>query len=99
MVDCLAESPTDINLVYEELKPLLDFAKPDWSAIYQRAKRSGVKLGGCVIAKIVQFYLGGRRAPAVDDSWAARGLLEEYRSHELGNATIRVEVDGKILEL
>jgi hypothetical protein len=97
LINCLGSNRPQIDSILNELAPLLTTGRPDWSAIYQRAKSAGTSIGGCVIAELVQSYLGGTRAPEVADGWNAHEALEKFRREEAGGATFKttcVRQDG-----
>jgi hypothetical protein len=97
VINCLGESRPQIDAILTELSPLLTTGRPDWSAIYQRAKGAGTSIGGCVIAELVQSYLGGTRAPEATEGWNAHEALEKFRREEAGGATFKttcVRQDG-----
>jgi hypothetical protein len=89
VVDCTGDNRADIDALFLELSPLVVTGHPDWATVYQRAKHAGTAIGGCVLAELVQTYLGGRRAVATDDSWNAHMVLEEFRSNEAAGATFK----------
>lgn len=87
VIDCLGDSRPQIDALLAELAPLVMLQRPDWSAIYQRAKLAGRNVGGCVIAELVQGYLGGTRTPEPAEGWNAHETLETFRAKEAGGAT------------
>lgn len=89
IIDCLAADRDKIDALLAEFKPLLTTGEMDWSVVYQRAKHAGKSIGGCFLAELVQYYLGGKMAPATGDGWVARQTLEDFRVKEAGNATFR----------
>ena len=89
VIDCLGANRSQIDSILTELSPLLTTGRPDWSAIYQRAKGAGRDIGGCVIAELVQNYLGGTRAPEAAEGWNAHEALEKFRREEAGGATFK----------
>lgn len=89
VIDCTGEHRAQIDALFVELSPLVFGDRPDWSAVYQRAKHAGVTIGGCVIAELVQVYMGGRRAVPNEDGWKAHTALEEFREAEAGGATFK----------
>lgn len=90
IIDCTLENQTQIAQLIGEFRPLLSGDKPDWAAIYQRAKNAGKAIGGCALAELVQDYLGNRASPPPQaDSWNAYNALERFRREEASNATFR----------
>lgn len=89
VIDCLKANKEQLIAVAGDLRPLVFGDKPDWSSLYDKAKHAGPVFGGCVLADLVQEYLGGRKAVPNDASWAARQTLEEFRANEAGGATFR----------
>lgn len=92
VIDCVAADRNQLDQLAGELSPLVSGDKPDWSAVYDRAKHAGKVIGGCVLAELVQQYLGGKKAVSNDESWAARNALEDFRKKEAGGATFRTKV-------
>lgn len=89
IIDCTKADAGAINSLIAELEPLLLFEAPDWNAIKTRAIREGKVIGGCVLADLVQQFLGGKKAPQNDAGWAARNALEDFRKNVAGGATFR----------
>lgn len=89
VIDCLGADQGQLGQLATEFKPLLSGDKPDWSGLYNKAKQNGKVLGGCVLSELVQDYLTARKATptSVDDSWSARGVLEQFRTDVAGGAT------------
>jgi hypothetical protein len=88
VIDCTAENQDQINALLAEVQPLINGQTPDWAAAYQRAKQAGRAIGGCVLAELVQDYLGNKAAPPPQaDSWSAFSALERFRREEAQNAT------------
>lgn len=97
VVDCLGNNRPQIDAIIGELSPLLTTGHPDWAAVYQRAKMAGMSIGGCVLAELVQNYLGGTRAPEASEGWNAHEALEKFRREEAGGASFKtscVRQDG-----
>ncbi len=88
IIDCTVANMAQLDALKKDLAVLLQ-GTPDWSAILQHAKGAGVTIGGCVLAELVQSYLGGRKAVTSDESWSARRALEEFRSEMAGGATFK----------
>lgn len=88
-IDCLGANRPQIVMLLAELSPLVSGNRPDWPAVYQRAKTAGTSIGGCVLAELVQSYLGGTRAPEASDGWTAHETLERFRATEANNATFK----------
>jgi hypothetical protein len=86
-IDCITADRAKIDALLSEFKPLLTGGQMDWSVAYQRAKQAGTSIGGCFMAELVQYYLGGRMAPATGDGWTARQSFEQFRTDEAGGAT------------
>jgi hypothetical protein len=91
IIDCTGANRTEIDALFLELSPLIGLSSPDWAAVYQRAKHAGAAIGGCALAELVQMYLGGRKARATDDSWAAHDALERFRAEVAGGATFKTK--------
>lgn len=92
VIDCINENHDAKDKLEAELMPLIVGVKPDWSAVGDKALDAGVKVGGCVLAELVQRYLAppaGRMAPAVDEGHAARDALEQFRAKHASGATFR----------
>lgn len=88
-INCLGVNRPQIASLLVELSPLVSGNKPDWPSVYQRAKTAGTSIGGCVLAELVQNYLGGTRAPEPGDGWTAHETLERFRAQEANNATFK----------
>lgn len=88
-VDCLGTARPQIDALLGEFKGLLTGGGFDWSAVYQRAKQAGKVVGGCALAELVQFYLGGTRSIEEGDGWKAHSTLEQFRTTEAGGATFK----------
>ena len=88
-IDCLGVNRPQIASLLTELTPLVNMNRPDWPAVYQRAKTAGTSIGGCVLAELVQSYLGGTRAPEPGEGWTAHETLEKFRAEEANNATFK----------
>ena len=92
IIDCTKENQDQIHGLLGELSPLIVTGRPDWSAVYARAKHAGSSIGGCVLAQLVQGYLGNRMAPpSTADGWTAHEALERFRREEANGATFHVE--------
>lgn len=89
VIDCTSANRPKIDALLGELAPLVFLQAPDWSSVYQRAKQAGRDVGGCVIAELVQRYLGGRRAVPENQSWQAHETLERFRAEEAGGASFK----------
>lgn len=90
IVDCLGANRPQIDSLLGEFKSLLTQGRIDWSAVYARAKTAGRDIGGCALAEMVQFYLGGgMRADDTTNGWNAHMALEEFRHNEAGGATFK----------
>lgn len=87
VVDCLGDNRAQIDALLLELSPLISLQRPDWAAVYQRAKRAGRDIGGCVLAELVQSYLASPRAPETTEGWNAHDTLEKFRAEEAGGMT------------
>lgn len=98
--DCAAPQVAPaIGALLTELRPLLGFKAPDWGRIYAEAKLHGTIIGGCVIAQLVQAFLGNRAAPPDEAaSWEAQRTLERIRL-EAGGASFEVILDGRRVRL
>ncbi len=79
-INCTEGDLTDIVALYQKLRPLLDGASVDWKAIEDQVIGAGERIGGCVIAELVQEYLGGKKALTVGQSQPARATLEHFRA-------------------
>lgn len=91
IIDCLKADKEQLIAVGGELRPLVFGDKPDWAALYDKAKHAGKVIGGCVLSDLVQEYLSSKKALPADASWSARGVLEEFRTNEAGGATFRTK--------
>lgn len=91
VIDCLAADQAQLANLATELKPLVFGDKPDWSGLYSKAKQNGKVLGGCVLSELVQDYLSAKKATPVDDTWSARGVLEQFRTDVAGGATFHTK--------
>lgn len=91
VIECLKADHEQLGNVAGELRPLVFGDKPDWSALYDKAKHAGKVIGGCVLADLVQEYLSSKKALPVDESWRARTTLDEFRANEAGGATFRTK--------
>jgi len=63
-----------------------------WSQFYDVAISHGVELGGCVAARVINFFTSPRSAstaPPVEQTNAARETLERLRAHFGGNVAWR----------
>lgn len=90
VVDCLGSNRPQIDAVLNELKTLFTQGRVQWSVVYERAKAAGKDVGGCVIAELVQYYLGGFAGPMDNgDAWAAHEALEKFRAEEAGGASFK----------
>lgn len=89
IVDCGKEDQAKLEALALQLSPLVFGGKPNWSAVYDQAVSAGATIGGCVLADLVQTYLGGRMAVPADESWSARNALEKFRADVAGGATFR----------
>ena len=97
VINCAGEGQADIAALVDEFRPVLTAGKVDWSAVYQRAKRAGTRIGGCFIAELVNVYLGNRAAPpTLEAGWSAHDALEKFRVQEAGGATFLM-ADGRKL--
>lgn len=98
VINCLGENRTQVDLLITEIKNLFVGGKPQWSLVYERAKKAGKDVGGCVISELVQYYLGGFAGPMDNgDAWAAHEALEKFRAEEAGGASFQtkcVRADG-----
>lgn len=98
IIDCLGAERPQVDALLAELLPLIQLQRPDWAAVYQRAKQAGRSIGGCVIAELVQGYLSGTRATGTTaGGWDAHETLEQFRATEAGGATFQarcVREDG-----
>lgn len=86
IIDCTKADAAQTAALLDELKPLLAGNSIDWTAVEAKAVSAGETIGGCVLATIVQDTLGGTKATPVDNSWAARTALEDFRSHHANGA-------------
>lgn len=90
IIDCTLENRDQIAGLIAEFQPLINGEKPDWPAVYQRAKNAGKAIGGCALAELVQNYLGNRLAPPPQaDSWSAFQALDRFRREEANYATFK----------
>lgn len=89
VIDCLKADREQLTNVTGEIRPLVFGYRPDWSAVYDKAKHAGKVVGGCVLADLVQEYLSSKKALPADASWDSRRILEEFRNNEAGGATFR----------
>lgn len=92
IIDCAKEDQAQLSALALELAPLAMGSSPDWKAIEARAIGAGGRIGGCVLAELVQAFLGGRRAIPNDASWTAHETLERFRATQAGGATFRTKV-------
>jgi hypothetical protein len=92
VIDCVSADRNQLDALAGELSPIVFGEKPDWSAIYERAKHAGKVIGGCVLSELVQQYLGGKKAVPTDESWKARNALEDFRKKEAGGATFHTKL-------
>ncbi len=102
VIDCTQANQGEVLALLLELTPLVTPAATDWSVVYQRAKHAGSTIGGCVLAQLVQGYLGNRSAPPATpaDGWSAHDALERFRAAEAGGATFHVQLpDGSTANL
>jgi hypothetical protein len=101
VIDCTVANQDQIQGLLAELTPLVTTGSVDWQAVYARAKGAGSTIGGCVLAQLVQSYLGNRSAPpSTEDGWTARETLERFRASEAGGATFHVKLpDGSTGDL
>ena len=91
VIDCLGADQAQLINLATELRPLMFGDKPDWSGLYNKAKQNGKLLGGCVLSELVQDYLSAKTATPVDSTWAARGVLEQFRTEVAGGATFHTK--------
>lgn len=87
VVDCTTADAAQTAALVDELKPLLAGQSPDWQAIEGKAIAAGVHIGGCVLANLVQDLLSSVRALPVNQTWEARGALEDFRAKYANGAT------------
>lgn len=109
--DCTtAEVAPELDALYAELAPLIVGTNPNWKAVYARGKdvikaaadkESGIAIAGCTIAKLVQNYLGNRKAPPQTPAHGreAYDTLERFRDEEAGGGTFEMLIDGRRVRL
>ncbi len=90
VVDCLGQNRPQIDATINELKTLFTNGHVEWSLVYERAKTAGRDIGGCVIAELVQYYLGGFGGPIDNgNAWEGHEALEKFRTEEAGGASFK----------
>lgn len=89
VIDCTRLNAERIGALELELIPLIGGQSPDWASVEAKAVSAGVELGGCVLAGLVQDFLGGRKAVPAGEGWKAHNTLEHFREQHAGGATFR----------
>lgn len=83
IVDCTAgDIPYAVAAIVSFLDPLLTGDKPDWNNIEIKAENAGGRVGGCVLADLVDKYLAKKKAlpPGVADPRDPRPTLDAFRA-------------------
>jgi hypothetical protein len=89
VIDCTKADAAQTIALLDDLKPLLSGNPVSWSAIEAKAIAAGETIGGCVLAQLVQNALSSTSVAAVpvENTWMARGALEDFRSRVANGAT------------
>jgi hypothetical protein len=96
VIDCTKASAAQTAALLDQLKPLLSGERVDWAEVEGKAIEAGETIGGCVLAELVQGYLGGVKATPVGESWTARNALEDFRTHHANGATFHTQKYGDL---
>jgi len=111
IIDCsTADARATITADVAEQKARLLAGTMSWDDVYARSKsyvvtkgkEIGVKIGGCIIAELVQWVLGQRGGPiasSAEASWRPYNTLKTFREKEAGGATFETVIDGRRVRL
>jgi len=91
VIDCTLADSKQTAALLDELKPILSGNPINWSAIEDKAINAGETIGGCVLAQLVQDALGGVKATQTNNSWAAKGALEDFRARYANGAIFHTQ--------
>lgn len=89
VVDCTVDNADKIDKLVDEFKTLLRGQSPDWGAVTTAAVAAGQAIGGCALAKAVQWYTSTSLAPGARDALDARAVFEAYRLKHARGVTFR----------
>lgn len=111
IIDCsTADARATITADVADQKAKLLAGTTNWTDVYARSKsyvmtqskEIGVKIGGCIIAELVQWVLGQRGGPiasSAEASWEPYNTLKTFREREAGGATFETVIDGRRVRL
>jgi hypothetical protein len=110
IIDCsTADARPAIEADIATQKAELLQGKMTWDDVYTKSeswvvakgKEIGVKIGGCVLAELVQWALGQRGAPMMsqEESWKPHDALKRFRKERANGATFEAVIDGRRVHL
>lgn len=94
IIDCTAESQSDLVRVIEQMGPLLKGDEPNWTKAKSDALAAGEKIGGCALAWVIQQYMAppaGTALPPPEQAIKAKETLETFRKEHAGGATFHTK--------
>lgn len=92
-IDCTVDNGGQIAALLASLRPKPG-QKLDWHQVYLQVKAAGTKVGGCVLAQLVQEYLTSATYASTDTydaTYDATAALEKFRAEEAHGATFHTK--------